>query len=179
MDKDDDARLVSECRKGDNEACGILLTRYQRPLYNAALRMLGNPEDARDVTQVTILKAFEKLGQYDGEHRFYSWIYRIGINESINFLQQRNRLTSIGEEEADESGGPQDSYRCQQIGAQVQEAIMSIGPEYRAVIVLRHFLECSYHDMSEILGIPEKTVKSRLYTAREQLRQRLDGEDTD
>jgi RNA polymerase sigma-70 factor, ECF subfamily len=174
MDKDPDARLVRACRNGDRVAFETLLARYERTIFNLAVRMLRNPDDASDVTQATFLRAFENLHQFDFQHRFYSWIYRIAINESINCLNHRNRYIPLDDDGVDESCGPHDAYGSAQLGARVQAAIMRLSPDYRAVIVLRHFTECSYHDMAEILGIPEKTVKSRLFTARQQLRELLE-----
>jgi RNA polymerase sigma-70 factor, ECF subfamily len=176
MDKDPDARLVRACANGDRVAFETLLTRYEKPIFNVAMRMLRHPDDARDVTQTTFLRVFEKLDQYDFNYRFYSWIYRIAINEAINFLNGRQRFTPLEEERVDESPGPQDDYSNAQRGARIQAAIMKLSPEYRAVIVLRHFTQCSYQDMSGILGIPEKTVKSRLFTARQLLREHLDAD---
>lgn len=176
MDKDPDARLVRACGNGDRVAFETLLTRYERPIFNVAMRMLRDPDDARDVTQTTFLRVFEKLAQFDFEHRFYSWIYRIAINESINLLNGRLRFAPLDEDSVDEAAGPHEAYGDEQRGARIQAAIMKLSPEHRAVIVLRHFTECNYADIAGILGIPEKTVKSRLFTARQQLRARLDAD---
>lgn len=181
MDKDPDARLVRACRNGDRVAFEALLLRYERPIYNVAMRMLKHPEDARDVTQITFLRAFERLEQFNFQHRFYSWIYRIAINESINCLNGRSRLAPFDEDAMDADEGelqgnaPHEAYRSKQLGIQVQAAMMQLPADYRAVLVLRHFAECSYQDMAEILGIPDKTVKSRLFTARQLLRERLEA----
>lgn len=178
MDKDPDATLVYACRNGDRDAFEALLTRYERPIYNVAMRMLKHQEDARDVVQSVFLRVFERLHQFDFEHRFYSWIYRIAINESIDILNRRSRVAPLDEdtEAADEGSGPHDACRSAQLGAGVQAAMMTLTPDYRAVIVLRHFVDCSYRDMAEILGVPEKTVKSRLFTARQLLRAQLEAD---
>lgn len=178
MNEDPDARLVRACRNGDRVAFETLLMRYERPIFNVAMRMLRNPDDARDVTQTTFLRAFEKLDQFDFDYKFYGWIYRIAINESINFLNTRHRFAPLEEERVDEGAGPLESYGSTQLGARIQAAIMKLPPDHRAVIVLRHFTECSYLDMSVILGIPAKTVKSRLFTARQLLREHLDADGT-
>lgn len=179
MDKDPDARLVRACRNGDRVAFETLLERYERPIYNVAMRMLGHVEDARDVTQSTFLKVFEKLDQFDFQHRFYSWIYRIAINESINLLNGRNRQAHLDEDELEDERTPVEAYDCEQLGARVQQAMSSLPADYLAVITLRHFAECSYQDMAEILGIPEKTVKSRLFTARRLLAEQLGASEPD
>jgi RNA polymerase sigma-70 factor, ECF subfamily len=177
MDKDPDARLVRACRNGDRVAFETLLTRYERPIYNVAMRMLQHREDARDVTQATFLKVFEKLDQFDFQHRFYSWIYRIAINESINLLNGRNRLAPLDDEDerADDAPTPLDACDGAVLCARVQQVMMSLSPDARAVLTLRHYAECSYEEMAEVLGIPEKTVKSRLFSARQLLKARLEG----
>jgi RNA polymerase sigma-70 factor, ECF subfamily len=178
MNKDPDERLVRACKNGDRVAFEALLTRYERPVYNVAMRMLRHPEDARDVTQTTFLKAFEKLDQFDFGHRFYSWIYRIAINESIDFLNSRQRYAPLDDDDAgvDEGCSPPEAYGNAQLGRRVQAAMMNLSNDHRAVLTLRHFTECSYQDIAGILGIPEKTVKSRLFTARQQLRSQLDDD---
>lgn len=176
MVKDPDARLVRACRNGDRVAFEALLARYEKLIYNVAMRMLRHPDDARDVTQTTFLRVFEKLDQFDFEHKFYSWIYRIAINESIDILNGRQRFDPLEEERVDEGPGPHEAYGAVQHGARIQAALMKLSLEHRAVITLRHFTECSYQDMAGILGIPEKTVKSRLFTARQALRQQLEAD---
>lgn len=173
MKEDSDWLLVERCRQGDRRAFEALVGRYERPVYNAALRMLGNPEDAGDVAQTAFLKAFEHIADYDPRHRFYSWIYRIALNESINVFGRRSRHEPITGDELDERRGAEDEVDNQQLGVRVQVALMTIKPEYRAVIVLRHFLELSYHDIGHTLDLPEKTVRSRLFTARQLLKEVL------
>ena len=173
MKEDSDWLLVERCRQGDRRAFEALVGRYEKPVYNAALRMLSNPEDAGDVAQTVFLKVFEHLADYDPRHRFYSWIYRIALNESINVFGRRNRHEPITGNELDERRGAEDEIDNQRLGVRVQVALMSIKPEYRAVIVLRHFLELSYEDIGHTLELPEKTVRSRLFTARQLLKQAL------
>jgi len=173
MNEDSDGLLVERCRDGDQRAFEALVERYQKPVFNAALRMLRNPEDARDVAQTVFLKAFEHLDDYDSSHRFYSWIYRIALNESINVLDRRKRHEPIAADEVDERQGAEDAVESAQVGRRVQRALMTIKPEYRSVIVLRHFLDLSYEDIAQILELPEKTVKSRLFTARQLLKDAL------
>ena len=173
MKEDDDATLVRRCREGDRAAFEQLVVRYQKPVFNAALRLLHDPEDARDVAQTTFLKAFEHLGDYDPSFKFYSWIYRIAVNESLNALGARKPHEGFDGEEADEAPGPDRQLEGEQMGQAIEEALMHIKPELRAVIVLRHFMHLSYQDMGQVLLLPEKTVKSRLYSARQLLRDHL------
>jgi RNA polymerase sigma-70 factor, ECF subfamily len=171
--EDDDATLVRRCLAGDRAAFEPLVVRYQKPVYNAAFRLLRDAEDARDVAQTTFLKAFEHLADFDPSYKFYSWIYRIAVNESLNALGRRKPSAATYGEEPDQSPGPDRQVDGEQTHRAIESALARIKPELRTVIVLRHFLHLSYQDMGEVLALPEKTVKSRLYTARQLLRDDL------
>lgn len=172
MNSEDDAELVSRCLRGDPQAFEPLVARYEKVLFNVALRMVGNYEDARDIAQTAFVKAYEKLSSYDPRHRFFSWIYRIMVNESLNLLgrQKTHQPLDPSLTSADDPG---EHARLQELSEQVQAGLMELPQDYREVLVLRHFGELSYVEMSSLLGIPEKTVKSRLYTARQRLAERL------
>ena len=164
---------MERCIKGDRQAFEKLLIRYEKPVYNAAYRMLHNPDDARDVTQAVFLKVYEHLDQYDPSRRFFSWIYRITLNESINWLKKSSREEALENETADKTSGPEQQAENARISEGLQAALMTIKSDYRAVIVLKHVLGCSYAEISEVLDISEKKVKSRLYNARKLLQERL------
>jgi RNA polymerase sigma-70 factor (ECF subfamily) len=170
--KDDDQALVESCRRGDRTAFAALVRRYQRPLYNAAYRVLGNLDDANDITQVVFVRVLERLDEYDPQGKFFSWIYRIAINESINVLRNRGRDRPI-DEALDRPGpdgvGPEFQLQDGQRSNRVQKALASMKTDDRVVLTLRHFSECSYQDMAKIINIDEKTVKSRLFEARQRL----------
>jgi RNA polymerase sigma-70 factor (ECF subfamily) len=134
---------------------------------------LGNPEDAADVTQSVFLKAFEHLDRYNPEYKFFSWIYRIAINESINQFNRGKREQALDEAQPSSTRGPAEQTEADVLSDRIQEALMALQEDYRMVIVLRHFSELSYREISEILHIPEITVKSRLYSARQLLKDRL------
>jgi len=171
--EDDDPTLVRRCLEGDRRAFEGLVLRYQRPVFNAALRMLREPQDAMDVAQTTFMKAFEHLSSYDPSHRFYSWIYRIAVNETLNALTLRKPAAQINDQEPDESAGPERQLEGEQASQALEDALMRITPELRSVIILRHVMHLSYQDMADILELPTKTVKSRLYSARQLLREHL------
>ena len=170
---DGDASLVRRCRNGDRSAFEDLVVRYQKPVFNVALRLLRDPDEARDIAQTTFLKAFEHLADYDPNFRFYSWLYRIAINESLSTRSARRPVEDVSDEEEDESPGPERCVEEDETRQAIEGALMKIKPELQAVVVLRHFMHLSYQDMSQILQVPEKTVKSRLYSARQLLRERL------
>ena len=175
MSKTDDTQLIERCRSGDRQAFEALLVEYEKPVFNAAYRMLNSRDDAQDVTQTVFLKVFENIDQFDPSRRFFSWIYRITLNESINWLGKKNRLEPLTYEAAFEGKGPEQEVESANVAANVQAALMTIKSDYRSVVVLKHFLGCSYMEISQILDVPEKTVKSRLYTARQQLKDALTG----
>lgn len=169
----DDSTLVLRCQEGERDAFERLVIRYQKPVFNLALRMLRNRQDALDVAQTAFLKAFEHLGDYDPAYRFYSWLYRIAINECLNALAARKPQGALDANTADEGPGPERAAEGDQALHAIEDALMLISPELRAVTVLRHIAQLSYEDIAETLGLPEKTVKSRLHSARERLRDHL------
>jgi RNA polymerase sigma-70 factor (ECF subfamily) len=173
MNRPDDKELVREIINGNRTAFATLLGRYEKPVFNAAYRMLNNAEDARDVTQAVFLKVYENLDHFDPKYRLFSWIYRIALNESIDCLKSQNRTDSLADEPATETRGPEDETGRNQQSQQIQSALMMIKTEYRAVIILKHFLDCNYLEISQILEISEAKVKSRLYSGRQILKDTL------
>lgn len=169
-----DRLLVRRFLEGHQDAANGLVDRYQKRLFNLALRMLDDVQDAEDVTQTVFLNAFLKLRTYDPRFKFFSWIYRMTVNESLNLLKRRKRSVTLDEgldvpaPEGEAAGDSND--RAADARDRVGKALMSIAPNDRAVVVLRHFLFFSYEQIAEVLEIRVETVKSRLYTARERLR---------
>jgi RNA polymerase sigma-70 factor (ECF subfamily) len=173
VDRDRDLALVEACRSGDRSAFGLLVARYQGPIYNAAYRVLGNAEDAADTAQSVFLRVAERLHEYDPRFRFFSWLYRIAVNESLNLLRRKGREEPLDEEQdipGEESANPEWQLGEAQVSRHVQAALMRMREDDRIVITLRHFSDCSYREIGEILGLEEKTVKSRLFEARGRLR---------
>jgi len=169
-----DAARVRACLAGDTQAFAALVGQYEKPVYNVALRMLRNAEDARDIAQSVFMKAFQNLSTYDPQYRFYSWIYRMAINESLNTLRSRGRYAGpVDDRVPDDDDGPPELLEGAGRREAVLRAVARLKPEHRAVIVLKYFAERDYEDMSEILGIDAKTVKSRLYSARQLLKEQL------
>ena len=173
MSKPNDTDLVNRSLEGDRKAFEALLCRYEKPVFNAAYRMLNDREDARDVAQTVFLKAYEKLGDFDPRYRFFSWIYRIALNESVNCLNRRGRSEELKTDPVSPANGPEDRMEMELKNRQLQAALMRIKPDYRSVIVLKHFLDCNYAEIGQILDIPEGKVKSRLYSGRQLLKDAL------
>ena len=173
MVEDPDEALVARCRAGDRAAFTALVVRYRGPVYNAAYRVLGNPEDAGDITQIVFLRIVERLDEYDSRFKFFSWLYRIALNESISLLRRNGREEPLAEDAdfpAEPRADPEWQLAEAQRSACVQGALMKLRAQDRMLLVLRHFSECSYREIGDALELDEKTVKSRLFEARQRLR---------
>jgi RNA polymerase sigma-70 factor, ECF subfamily len=164
-----DRALVARWLEGQRDAASSLVDRYQKRLFNVALRMLDNVQDAEDVTQTVFLNAFLKLKTYNPEYRFFSWIYRMTVNESLNTLKRRKPTVTLEDELEIQAPGVAPD-RAAEAEDRVGKALMSLKPDDRTVVVLSHFASFSYQEIADVLGIPVRTVKSRLFTARERLR---------
>jgi len=176
MDEEELDRIAIErCRKGDLEAFGTLIDRYERPVFNAILHMVGNPEDAREVCQQAFMKAFEHLDSYDAKRKFFSWIYRVAINESINHMKARRTYEPLSEALPYPLPNPAEQYEGAEKRRHLQTAILHLDENYRSVLILRHFVHLSYREIADVLNVSEATVKSRLFTARQLLRQALEA----
>jgi RNA polymerase sigma-70 factor (ECF subfamily) len=173
MQEPNDKDLVTRCLAGDLKAFEILLERYQKPVFNIALRVLSNTDDAADVTQTTFVKAYEKLYSYDNRYKFFSWLYKIAVNTSFNLLEQKKRSDLLGDREVPDGNRLEEELHAAERVEKLEDAILNLPVEYRVVIVLRHFHDLSYEEMGIILDLPERTVKSRLFTARQMLRDLL------
>jgi RNA polymerase sigma-70 factor, ECF subfamily len=176
IDGDPDATLVARCLDGDTDAFEPIVRRYERVLYNAAYRMVGSREDARDVVQSAFVKAWEKLATFDPRYRFFSWIYKIVVNESINARTRRVPTRAL-DPDLPGPGGPEETARSGEREACLQSALLKLPPDDRNVLILRHFAELSYTEIAEALGLTDTTVKSRLYEARQRLGRMLEPRD--
>ena len=169
MSDEADRKLIEASKAGNNGAYGELVRKYQKPIFNLALRMTGRYDEACDITQNTFIKAFSSLNSYKANFRFFSWIYRMALNESINWIKKNNRLEHLSPHLADDKESPEDKYISDQNRNILDRAIARLKIEARVIIVLRYFADLSYQEIGYIMEIPEKTVKSRLYSARQQL----------
>ena len=170
-----DSSLVIETLNGDREAFGKLVERYERRIFNLAFRICGEYEDAMDVTQTVFIKAFDRLGTFDPSRKFFSWLYRMGVNESLNQIKRQSRIVHVEFDLPSHAPGPEQRIIREETNGIVQMALIKLGEDQRVVIILRHFIDLSYRQIGEVLGIPEKTVKSRLYSARQRMKEILTG----
>lgn len=164
--------LVARCLSGDLSGFEPIVERYNRVLFGVALRLLGNYQDACDATQDAFIKAFEHLESYDPERKLFSWLYRILVNECLNTRRARRPSEPLDERLAG-AASPLDAALDGERRERIQAALGELPFDSRQVVVLRHFADLSYGEIAETLGIPEKTVKSRLFTARQRLAELL------
>jgi RNA polymerase sigma-70 factor (ECF subfamily) len=166
----DDSTLVRRAIEGDERAFEEIVRRYERTIYNVAYRMVKSHDDAMDIAQTVFIKAYKNLTSFKPEYKLFSWLYRITVNETINYIKRERRTVSLDCDLVSDRRNPGDDLLRLELGERIQNALMELKLDHRIVVVLKYFLELSYSEISEIVGIPEKTVKSRLFTAREKLR---------
>jgi RNA polymerase sigma-70 factor (ECF subfamily) len=176
----DDASLIAATLAGDTAAFGRLVGLYQDRLYNSLLRVVGSAEDARDLVQDAFVQAFLKLESFRGSSAFYTWLYRIAFNLAMSHARRGHQAVSLDRVKADCGSEPvdgrptpdADALRCERV-ALVHTALAGLSAEYRQILVLRELEGCRYDEIAEILELPVGTVRSRLFRARLQLRDRL------
>jgi RNA polymerase sigma-70 factor (ECF subfamily) len=169
MSEHDDAASIARCLEGEINAFEELVRRYEKPLYNGCLRIVGDSEDARDVVQTVFIKAYENLNNYDPNRKFFSWIYRMMVNAALNQVERKRPTSELDPRLASKELQPDESFASDRQSAQLQEALLQLQPEARVAVVLKYFGDLSYEELGFVLDIPPKTVKSRLYTARRHL----------
>ena len=182
----DESALVAKAREGDAAAYSELVGRYERKIFRLAKHITQNDEDAEDVLQETFLKAYEHLGDFQGQSKFYTWVVRIAVNESLMKLRRRKSDRTVPLDEPVDTGedtvvreiavweeNPEQRYSREELGTILDEAVQSLKPAFRTVFVLRDIEELSTEETAEALGISVPAVKSRLLRARLQLREKL------
>ncbi len=172
MNEQEDLQAVRDCLEGDADAFEPIIVRYQKQVMSLAYRIVRNAEDARDVAQGVFVKAFSRLSSYDPEHKFFSWLYRIAVNESLNFIEKRNRRIDPSALAPDAVPDPEDLFEISEMNARINRAMEVLIPRQRALLALS-LDGLSYKDIGELLDLPEAKVKSRLFEARHRLREIL------
>ena len=181
-----DVALVERVRAGDVSAYDQLVRKYERQIFRIAQHITQNREDAEDVMQDAFVKAFEKIDQFQGNSKFYTWLVRIAVNESLMRLRKRSpgKLVSMDEDVQTEEGSvprdfadwapnPEDNYNQAELADILRKTIQGLPPGFRVVFVLRDVDGLSTEETAETLGLSVPAVKSRLLRARLQLRERL------
>ncbi|MCK6374953.1 MAG: RNA polymerase sigma factor RpoE [Zoogloea sp.] len=185
-DREIDQLLVERVQRGDKQAFGLLVTKYQRKLARLLSRLIRDPAEVEDVAQETFIKAYRALPSFRGDSAFYTWLYRIGINTAKNFLVSQGRraptTTDFDSDEAEtfEDGDqlrdintPERLLMTKQIGDTVNVAMEALPEELRTAIVLREIEGLSYDEIASIMECPIGTVRSRIFRAREAISEKL------
>jgi RNA polymerase sigma-70 factor (ECF subfamily) len=147
--------------------------RYQGVVFNLAYRMIRDYDGAQDIAQVAFIKAYEHLDSFNPEFEFLSWLYRIATNEALNRIKSKRRMVGLNPGLKARGKNPEEVYGENETGEKIQDALMDLVPFYRTLIILRHFRDCSYREIGDILDISEQKVKSRLFKARRLMRDAL------
>ncbi len=179
----DERMLVKKAQKGDGKAFEILMEEYFKKIYNIALRMTNNADDAADMTQEVMIKLFRNIGSFKGDSKFSTWVYRVATNTCLDELKKMRRHshaslnaeidTGEGEvaiEVEDTAPTPEERAERSELKGMVAAAVEKLSPDHRAAIILRDIRGFSYDEIARILNCSEGTVKSRISRARAQLK---------
>ena len=181
MTREEEYALVQRIQSGDSDAFAVMMDLYQKQVYNLALRTVGNPEDAADMTQEAFLRAYRAIGSFRGDSKLSVWLYRLTQNVCIDFLRSKGRKPTVSltvENEADEAQeldvaddrfDPEEQYQRKALRDAVRRGLMALPEEYREILILREINGLSYAEIGERLQLEEGTVKSRLFRARKKL----------
>ena len=186
----EDTALVRRCQRGDVDAAGRLILKYQDRLYNAILKICQNRDDAAELTQDTFVKVLENIGGFAGRSGFYTWLFRIGINLTLNYRKRRLKLPMRSLDNESSFGGegraspasfvsdcgrndPALAAASKESIQLVLQALKNLEQDHRVVLVLREIEQMSYQEIAEVLCVEPGTVKSRLSRARAVLKDHL------
>lgn len=169
-----DRDLILRARRGDNDAFGELVTRYQTGVFNVCYRMTNERREAEDLAQETFLRIHSRLDQFDLEREFGPWVRRAAANLCLNHLESQKITAELDDDrDAGESSGPEAVVEVRERNEQIRAALASLPANYRAVVELRHYQELSYDEIANELHIPLSDVKSHLFRARKLLAEKL------
>lgn len=186
IDLEDDRVLAQRAKEGDMRAYEDLVERYYGKLYGLIYNMTSNKEDTEDMIQEVLIKAYTSLPKFKGNSSFYTWIYRIAINRTINFLKKRRRKQALSLDQVD--GGlerdpayvelsskitPVRDVKILELQEKLNTALQTLSEKHRAVVVLHDIQGIPHLEISRMLGVSEGTLRSRLYYARQQLQSEL------
>ncbi len=175
-----DAALIAATLQGDTDAFGMLVRQYQDRVFTAVYHVVGDRQEAEDLTQDAFVKAFVNLASFRGQSSFFTWIYRIAFNVAATRRQRKRpwvsleaRRDSLGPEPHDRGESVEEQFMREERAAETRSALADLPEEFRTILVLREIEGCDYHTIAEILATPIGTVRSRLHRARLELRNRL------
>ncbi|MFW6259332.1 MAG: RNA polymerase sigma factor [Tangfeifania sp.] len=166
-------QIINQIIQGDTNQFEYLVKKYQNPVFKVIYKIVGDYEDAAEILQDVFVKAFESFGQYNPEYKFFSWIYRIAINKAILFAKQRKVAVPVEILYCEVVDDREEMLFCEQRDNLIAKAVNRLDKKYRKVILLKYYGGLSYMQIAEVLQLPEKTVKSRLFDARKILQKSL------
>jgi RNA polymerase sigma-70 factor (ECF subfamily) len=179
----DDAQLMDSVQQGNPMAFRVLVERYKKRAYFTALKLVGDPDDAYDLSQEAFIRVYNARRRYNKSHPFYAWFYTILRNLARNHLRKRSvrlehaaRIRRIRKRNREISISPECIVEANETKKAVWAALEKLSYEHREIIILRHFEDMSYDEISKLLGIAVGSVMSRLYYARKKLRDLLGEE---
>ncbi len=174
MNATSDRDLILRARRGESDAYGALVTRYQANIFNVCYRILHDRAEAEDMAQEAFMRAYDRLHTFDLERDFAPWIRRVAANVCLNHLSSQKPTGELEEErDADSSQGPDEQVEVKERSEQIRAALASLPPHYRLVVELRHYQEMSYDEIAAELNLPLSDVKSHLFRARKILAEKL------
>ena len=170
-----DWELIRRSKAGDTEVFGELVTKYRIKIFNMVYSMVRDEQDAWDLAQEAFVKAWKAIDRFEGRSSFYSWLYSLTMNVTIDFLRMRRRREEVELNDAIPSSLPGPRVNCQhaEIQAHLNAALAKLSPEHRAVIVLKELEGLRYHEIAEVLHLSAGTVMSRLFYAKKHLQSLL------
>lgn len=183
---DDDKKLVQKTLDGDKKAFEMIVSRYQKPLFNYIQRMVSHRELALDFTQDVFVKIYSSLDSYRPQYKFKTWMFKIASNSLIDHFRKK-RIDTFSYEQRKEDCYPhtfqipddKDSvtktFELSDLRKRIEKALEKIPPELRELFVWRHINEFSYKEIAEIKEMPVGTIKNRVFQAKERLRRHLEG----
>ena len=181
MTREQEAAVINAVLDGDVNAYEYLVKAYEKKVYNLALRMVGNSEDAYDMSQEAFIKAYNSLHSFRGDSKFSVWLYRIVSNVCLDYLRARNRKATVslsvenddGEDVeldiADEASSPQALLDRSLTRDAVRRGLQALPPDHREILLLREIQGLSYEEIADTLDLEVGTVKSRIFRARKKL----------
>jgi RNA polymerase sigma-70 factor (ECF subfamily) len=167
----EDRDLIAKARRGDVEAYNLLVSRWEKRIFNYLLRLVSNREDAFDLSQDVFLKVYQSLSKLDDPARFSGWLFRIAHNEAFSLLRRRRPESAMTQEPRPAESGP--GLLPIELSLAVDSALRRLTEDQREAVLLKVFQGFKFEEMAEILGCPVSTVKSRLYTALDLLKTAL------
>lgn len=166
-------QLIQLAQSGNRDAFGKLVDLYSRKVYHTAYSILHNVDDAADIAQEVFIRAFRSISSFDVSRAFFPWLYRITKNLCLNSVKRANRrdvTLPVDDILPASSRSPENETMRNEEVLELQTAIGVLPDKFQEIVELKHFQECTYAEMAEILDIPIGTVMSRLYAAREKLK---------